>query len=175
MNGRMLVLSALAVIVSGCASYHWKPTVPERYRTVSVPVFRDESGLTETGSVVARQILRELQREGTFRLCGEDAAVEVQGTIKAATPGSVNVNYKNGSRLFGGTMRVTAVVSVIDRIGGRVLVNNRVYVGEAEFSSGQDRTTALRDASGRAADDMAKKVVDDLVAMKWDSGKENKQ
>ena len=58
-----------ALFLSGCASeYSWRSKVPDDMRTVSVPVFRNESEVTELGAVAARQLLREVQREGTFRI-----------------------------------------------------------------------------------------------------------
>ena len=61
------------------------------------------------------------------------------------------------------------MVSVIDKLNGRILIDNRVYVGEAPFSSGHDSTTALRDATARAADLLAQHVVDDVLKMDFNA------
>lgn len=155
------------MILAGCANYSWKSSVPAEMRTVQVPVFRDSSGLTETGPVVTRQLLREFQREGTFRILSDGAAIEVQGEVVSAKSKDENANYKHGSRLHGGMLVLKARVSVIDKVKGSVLVDNRDYTGEAHYSSEQDNTTAFRDAAGRAADDLAQKVVDDVLRLKF--------
>lgn len=171
---KMLSMLSMVLVAAGCANYSWKSSVPENLRTVQVPVFRDASGLTETGPVVTRQILREFQREGTFSIMSDGAALEVQGEVVSAASVGENANYKTGSRLHGGDLVLKAKVSVVDKLRGRVLVDNRVYSGEAHYSSLQDNTTAYRDAAGRAADDLAQKVVDDVLKLKFDVKTEKK-
>ena len=86
---RGLAALALATALAGCGtSYAWRPTVPERMRTVCVPTFANETDVSEMGAVAARQVLREIQREGTFRVAtADDAAIEVQGVVKFAGSG----------------------------------------------------------------------------------------
>lgn len=159
---RMISVLLAAAAFAGCANYSWRPSVPAAMRTVQVPVFRDVSELTETGPVVTRQLLREFQREGTFEVLSDGAALEVQGEVVSAKSGQRNADYKAGSRLHGGVLTVTAKVSVIDKTRGLVLVDGREYSGDAPYSAQQDVTTAFRDAAGRAADDLARRIVDDV-------------
>lgn len=153
------------ILAAGCAGYSWRSSVPADMRTVQVPVFRDVSGLTETGPVVTRQVLREFQREGTFRIMSDGAALEIQGEVMSAAARGRNADYKAGSRNHGGELELKAKVSVIDRRRGMVLVDNREYTGSAPYSAQQDDTTAYRDAVGRAADDLARRVVDDVLGL----------
>ena len=162
-------LLAVSAAVCGCATdYSWRPSVPEEVRTVSVPTFRNESNVSEFGAVATRQLLREFQREGTFKIrTAGDSAIEVQGVIKSVTPMLSAYNRRSGGRIAGYDLSATAEISVIDKRSRKVLVDNRRYVANATFTAGQDKTTALRDASGRLADDLAQKVVDDLLNLKW--------
>ncbi len=166
---RFLAVALLALSVSGCASYTWTSSVPSKMRSVQVPTFRNESSLTESASLVTRQVLREFQREGTFSLMSDGAALEIQGAVTEVSTYGMETNYRIGSRYYGGTMRIVAMVSVIDKLNGRILIDNRVYVGEAPFSSGHDSTTALRDATARAADLLAQHVVDDVLKMDFNA------
>ena len=166
-----VVLMALSSFAAGCANYTWRPSVPAELRTVQVPVFRDVSGLTETGPVVTRQILREFQREGTFRIVSDGAALEIQGEVVSAVSRGRNADYKAGSRNHGGELELKAKVSVIDRRKGLVLVDNREYTGLAAYSAQQDNTTAYRDAAGRAADDLAQRIVDDVLGFDFKTEK----
>ena len=162
-------LLAVSAAVCGCSSsYSWRPSVPEEVRTVSVSTFRNESNVSEFGAIATRQILREFQREGTFkiRMTG-DSAVEIQGVIKSVSPSLAAYNRRQGGRIAGYDVSATAEISVIDKRNRKVLVDNRKYVANATFTAGQDRTTAIRDASGRLADDLARQVVDDLLNLKW--------
>lgn len=171
---KVLSLVSMVIVAAGCANYSWKSSVPAEMRTVQVPVFRDASGLTETGPVVTRQILREFQREGTFSVVSDGAALEVQGEVVSASSRGNNSSFRVGSRVHGGMFVLSATVSVIDKIRGRILVNNRMYTGETPYSAMQDNTTAYRDAAGRAADALAQRVVDDVLKLKFDVETEKK-
>ena len=160
----------LTVAAVGCGtSYQWRSPVPEKWRTVAVPTFRNETDLSEIGAISARQILRELQREGSFKVCSAgEAALEIQGTIKQVMAGNVAYNRRSGLRIGSYKMSMKAVVSVIDKLDGRVLIDNRSYAASTTFAGGQDTTTSERDASGRLADDLSRQVVDDVLAFPFD-------
>lgn len=164
----VIVVLAVAVLTGCATSYSWRPKVPAEMRTVSVPSFRNESGLAEIGAVATRQVLREFQREGTFqiRAYGE-SAIEVQGVIKRVSLGAVGYNRRTWMRQTACELKLVAEVSVIDKGAGKVLVDNKTYTAQATTVAGQDQTTAERDASGRLADDLARQIVDDVLNLKW--------
>ena len=112
----------VALISFGCASdYSWRSQVPQNMRTVSVPVFRNESEVTELGGVVSRQLLREFQREGTFSIAAPgNSALEIQGVIKRSSAGTLGYNRGTGMRFSNFDLALEAEVSVIDK----VTVNN---------------------------------------------------
>ncbi|MBQ6916127.1 MAG: hypothetical protein IJQ65_10415 [Kiritimatiellae bacterium] len=159
------VLSGLAFC--GCGTdYAWRSSVPEDMRTVSVPTFRNESNVQEAGAVATRQVLREFQREGTFAIrTTDDAALQVQGVVKTVGSGLVGYDRRRGLRLGGQDAVATAVVSIVDKRRGKVLVDNRGYRATATFAAGQDSTTAQRDALGRLMEDLARQIVDDVRAL----------
>lgn len=162
---------ALVGLVCGCgANYCWWPAVPAAMRTVAVPTFRNDSELQEAGAVAARQVLREFQREGTFKIrpTGE-AALEIQGTVLSAGGDSVAYDRRSGLRISSYELVGEFAVSVIDKRLGKVLVDNRRYTARASFAVGQDLTTAQRDAAGRMAEDLARQVVDDVLNLKWEN------
>ena len=162
------ILVALCATCGCGTGYSWRSGVPEGMRTVSVPTFRNESEVNELGAVATRQILREFQREGTFKIrTPGDAALEIQGAIKSASFGTIAYDRKIYGRLSASEFRAVAEVSVIDKRSRKVLVDNRTYVATTTFTSRGDRTTAMRDASGRLADDLARQVVNDLLNLKW--------
>jgi len=169
---RVRVLAAVAltsIVVAGCSSYQWRPTVAEGFRTVSVPTFRNESNVQALGSTMATQLLREFQREGTFKIRRVgDAALEVQGIVKSCGSGAGGYDRRSGLRLTSYNFRARVVVSVVDKRNGRVLIDNKVYHPETTFTANQDLTTAQRDSAGRLAEDLARQVVDDVAALSMD-------
>ena len=164
-----LVLGTCCLSTGGCATnYSWRSSVPADARTVTVPTFRNESNVSEVGALASRQLLREFQREGTFKIrSAGDAAIEIQGAVKSVSPKLTAVNRRAGGRVAAYDLSATAEISVIDKRRGKVLVDNRTYKANATFTAGQDQTTALRDASGRLMDDLARQVVDDILNLKW--------
>ena len=154
------------VAVSGCGHYRWTPSVPEGMRTVAVPVFRNESEVSGLGREVTRQVLREFEREGTFRIAAVgESAVEVQGVVKSGSTKVVAYERKTGQRNLEHRLSSVALVSVIDKRSGKVLVNDRKYVATTTFVGGGDMLTGAADASGRLAEDFARQIVDDVLSM----------
>ena len=169
---KILPMALAAFALAGCASYRWTSPVPSDMRTVSVPTFRNESDVVELGAVATRQVLREFQREGTFKIASaDDAAIEVQGVVKSASAALIHFKRTESIRAYERRLVVSADVSVIDRRSGKVVVDNRRYVAETTFLSNADIVTARRDASGRAADDLARQIVDDVTSCRWDGAK----
>ncbi len=167
MKMRMLLLLPLAVC-AGCASYRWTSAVPAEMRTVCVPEFRNAADATELGPVVTQQILREFQREGTFKIARrDDAALELQGEILSVALAAGSGDRVTHRRVRDYVYELSAKISVVDRRAGKVLVDGRLYRAETNFSAGNDLLTAQRDASGRLADDLARQVIDDLVSLRW--------
>ena len=159
----------LLLVLCGCGtSYSWRSSVPEEMRTVAVPTFRNESSVSELGAIATRQLLREFQREGTFKIrTTGNAALEIQGVVKEAAQNVTAYDRRIYGRLAASDFYATVEVSVIDKRNGKVLIDNRRYVARTSFTSRQDHTTAMRDASGRLADDLARQVVGDLLNLKW--------
>lgn len=169
MKSQFSLVLPLAVLLTGCAtSYTWKSSVPASARKICVTTFRNESEMAEIGSIATRQILREIQREGTFKIvAAEDAALEIQGTVIAVSSSTVGYNRRHQMRLSASEATAVVEVSVIDKRNGKLLINNRRYSPSASFAALQDMSTAERDASGRLADELSKMVVDDLLNIKW--------
>lgn len=169
MNRVIVIFLAAAGVLAGCRSgYRWSPEVPDDMRSISVPTFRNESDVTELGSVMTTQLLREFQRDGTFvlRPAGE-AALEIQGVVRKVTSGISGYDRRGGMRTTASDAAATVVISIIDKRNGRVLVDNRPYLVHAPYTAANDRITALRDASGRLGEDLARQVVDDVLNQNW--------
>ena len=166
---KLVLLAAACLALGGCGtSYSWRSSVPANLRTVAVPTFRNESDVMELGAVATRQLLREFQREGTFKIRSSDeAAIEIQGVVRSASSNINAYDRRSGMCVSAYKAEAEVEVSVVDRRSGKVLVNNRLYRPQADFMAAQDMTTARRDASGRLMEDLARQVVDDVLNLKW--------
>ena len=173
MTGRIVLRVAVAALaaglLAGCGtSYSWRSGVPADRRTVVVPTFANETDVAELGAVAARQLLREIQREGTFRIAPEgEAALEVQGVVKRLSTGAAAYDRRTGMRYAGFTLRAIVEISIVDKARRAVVVDSKRYVASTTVTSSQDLMTSRRDASGRLMDDLASQVVDDLLDLKF--------
>lgn len=160
----------LVASLGGCASYTWKNSVPEEYRTISVPVFENRTKAAELGPIVTQYTRRELQREGTFKLKRTgDAAIELQGSITTMRRGALTYDRSLGTRANSYRYLVTAEISIIDKKTGKVLLDNRKYTAETSFLTHNDLLTGQRNAAARIGQDIGRQIVDDITA--WSFGK----
>ena len=161
-------------ILSGCASYSWTSEVPEELRTISVPSFENRTMVSELGTITTQFILREFQREGTFKIKRTgDAALEVQGVIVTAGRDSIAYNRSYGTRASEYRYFVVAEVSVINKKTGRVLFEKRNYVAETTFLTQNDILTAQRNSAQRIATDLARQIVDDIIAYPYEAAEDS--
>ena len=162
-----VVLFLFALV--GCANYRWTSSVPEELRTVAVPIFENRTSSAELGPIVTQYVLREFQREGTFsiRRAG-DSALEVQGIIVKASREAAAFDRGYGSRASEYRYIVTAVVSLINKDTGKVLLNNRHYVAETTFLTQGDLLTSQRNAATRIAQEFARQIVDDVTSFDYE-------
>jgi hypothetical protein len=152
--------------MTGCANYRWTSRVPDEWRTVAVPVFENTTQDAELGPIFTQYVLREFQREGTFKIRrAGDSSIEVQGVVKQATRHgrSYDRSYDNRTREY--TYRVTVEVSIINKETGMVLQDGRPYIAETTFLGlGDDILTGRRNAAPRLAADLARQIVDDVTS-----------
>lgn len=156
------LFSVSLLLLCGCASYSWKSNVPVKKRTISVPVFRNESNILRLGAVCSTQLSRELQREGTFKL-DKNPSYEIQGVVKTASTSSLNITRANVTRLKEHVITAEAQVSLIDKISNSIVIDAKVYKARTTVLAGHDIITAERDASGRLAEDLSRQIVDDII------------
>jgi len=167
----LAVASCALALVSGCTSYTWGTSVPAEFRTVAVPVFENLTDVSELGPITTQYTLREFQREGTFRIAGtDDAAIEVQGTLKMSD--REGIAYDRGAGMRATEYRYTVVADVVyvDKKNGRTLLERRGMTAETTFLANNDLLTGQKNAAQRIAADFARQIVNDAVALPFVRG-----
>jgi hypothetical protein len=161
-----MAASAAAMLFAGCAGYSWGTSVPEAYRKVSVPVFENLTTASEIGQIVTQYTLREFQREGSFRIVRpEDADIEVQGVLSYMGRDGVAYDREQGMRASEYRYVIVADVTFVDKKNGKVLLERKGIKGETTFLTNDDLLTGQKNASFRIADDIARQVVNDALAL----------
>ena len=171
MNARLpkLFFAVALAAVSGCAAYRWTSDVPQHLRTVAVPTFENRTMSAELGPIVTQYVLREFQREGTFKIKRTgDSAIEVQGALVKATRGGLAFDRGHGYRASEYFYRVTAEVNFVNKKSGKVFLT-RKYNVETTFLTQDDLLTGQRNAAPRIGQEIARQVVDDAVSFDYDA------
>ena len=169
MRSMLFTVALLAVtLLSGCTGYTWGTSVPKEYRKVSVPVFENMTAVSEIGPIVTQYTLREFQREGSFRIVRpENAAIEVQGVLRSMRREGVAYDRGEGMRASEYRYVVVADVTFVDKKNGKVLLERKGIKGETTFLTNDDLLTGQRNASFRIADDIARQIVNDALALSF--------
>ena len=159
-----LPFAAALALFAGCLGYSWTSDVPKSMRTVSVPAFENRTNYAEFGATAPKQVLREFEREGTFKIRRTgDSALELQGVVTRVTLNGIDYDRGYDRRASEYRMRVTVECSLVDKVANKVLFDNRKFVGETTFLSQRDVLTGQRNASDRVAVDIARQVVDAVL------------
>ena len=162
---KFLVPAAALSLLAGCLGYSWTSSVPDAMRRIAVPTFENRTTYAEFGATATKQTLREFQREGTFRIGRVgDAALELQGTVTKVSLNGIDYDRGYDRRASEYRMRVTVTCSLIDKAHDKVLFNDRAFTGETTFLAQRDLLTGQRNASDRLAADLARQIVDGVLA-----------
>ena len=159
-------LAVAAILVqAGCASYSFRSNVPEELRTIAVPVFENDSGFPELDAVVTQYVLREFQREGTFKLARyENASVRLTGKLVSSRHESFTYDRNYNSRASEYRYTVTVRISLWEAGSGKMLINNQPISAQTTFLTQGDMLTGLQDAYPRVAKELSRKIVDTVLA-----------
>jgi hypothetical protein len=157
--------AAALLLAAGCASYTCTSAVPEELRTLAVPVFENESGFPEIDAVVTQQVLREFQREGTFRIARQDAAsLKLLGKLVKTEMQSLNYDRNYGSRTSEYRYGLVAEITLVERGTGKLLIDAQRVKANTTFLTHGDMLTGVQDAYARAARELARAIVDTVLA-----------
>jgi hypothetical protein len=164
----LLCLLAL-MLTLGCRGYRLGPTNPELTdgKTLQVQFFENqtiEPGLPEALNQALRQ---EIQRDGSYRLRTDaDPDVLVRGVITRYERRPLAYQPTDVISATDYELRLTAQLTAVDRISGRVLVERRL-TGRTSIRLGNDLASAERQALPILAEDWARQAASALTEGSW--------
>jgi hypothetical protein len=120
MKSRVLTMGmALVVVAAGCG-YTVGSSLPEKYRTVAVPVFRNETRETEVQAAVTNALRRRIALDGRLRLASEkESDLILRGTLTSYSVRAQSYLDDDGISRFRANLGAT--VTLEDRATGEVL------------------------------------------------------
>lgn len=159
-----LTLTAL-MFLGGCAAYRFTSKVPAEMRTIAVPVFENESDFPELDAIVTQYTLREFQREGTFKIKPtKEAAYKLIGCVIRISQRSMSYDRNANSRTSEYQNTVVVKITLIETSTGKILINDMPLKAGTTFLTQGDMLTGMQDAYPRIAKDLARSIVDTVLA-----------
>ena len=160
-----LTFAAALLFSAGCSSYRFTSSVPEELRSISVPVFENASGFPEIDAVVTQYVLREFQRQGTFKIKDvKDSSLKLIGKLVNCEAEALNYDRNYGSRTSEYRLNLTAEITLVERGTGKLLINGEHVRVNTTFLTHGDMPTGLQDAYPRIAKELSRAIVDRLLA-----------
>jgi len=160
-----VAVTTALLLAAGCSTYRFGSTVPEELRTIAVPVFENASGFPEIDAVVTEYVLRELQREGTFKLKALDSAsLKLLGKLVKSDLQALSYDRNYGTRASEYRYALTAEITLVERGSGKLLMDGVRVKADTTFLTHGDMLTGLQDAQPRIAKDLARAIVDAVLA-----------
>jgi len=166
MRHTFLVLSATAALLAaGCATYHFGSAVPNELRTIAVPVFENASGYPEIDAIVTQYVLREFQREGTFKIKRIDnASLKLLGKLVRSDISAISYDRNYSSRASEYRYTLTAEITLVERSTGKLLIDAMPIKADTTFLTAGDMLTGMQDAYPRISKELSRKIVDAVLA-----------
>ena len=166
----LLVLGG-CLLMSGCGTYHATSGVPAELRTIAVPVFENKTGYPEFGAIATQHTLREIQREGSFKIAPlESASLKLICSVHSEKRGfSFNRTY--GTRASENRFKLIASVTLVERSTGKFLLDNLQIEASTTFMTYDDMLTGMQSAAPRISEELSRNIVDTILAL-WTPKKE---
>jgi len=163
MKRSILFFSGLtALLLTGCMGYQLGGTRPEGIETVHLAPVINATTEPAIELQVTHALLQRIQFDGRLKVRNSpdsaDAIIEVKLTDYTLTAIAFRDDLKTTPEQY--RMRITGTAILKDAKTGETL--SETY-GETRFSFESDLTTSKRNALPRAAQELAKFMVDDLI------------
>jgi len=154
-----------SLLLSGCGTYHVTSSVPQELRTIAVPVFENKTGFPEFGAVATQYTLREIQREGSFKIAPlESASLKLLCTVRTERK-ALSFDRAYGTRASEYRYTMIASVTLVERSTGKFLLDDLPVSASTTFPTYDDLLTAMQSAAPRVSKELSRNIVDTILAL----------
>lgn len=153
-----------ALLLSGCMGYQLGGSRPDGIETVHVTPVVNRTTESAIELQVTSALRQRFQFDGRLKLVNSaenaDAIASVTLTHYKLTAIAFRDDLKTTALQY--RLRITGTATLTDTKTGEILSKSKTY-GETTFPFESDLSTSKRDAVPRAAQELAKFMVDDLI------------
>jgi TolB-like protein len=147
--------------VVGCAGYRVGTLLPERYKTVSVPMFKNATNQPNIESLATNAVIEQLNVDRTLRVVDRDADLVLQCTI--INYARTAIRYAEGTRPQEYRLTITVSATLTDVAERNDLWTNRPISGDFDFRAGGDLHASERAVLPMVMQDLAHDIVEAVV------------
>ena len=166
---QFLAVSAIAMLLAGCAGYHLGPVngAVAGEKSIEVLPFNNQTLQPRLGDAVTQALRERLQTEGTYRLATRGPGdVVVTGVITRYNREGVSFLSSDVVTPQDYRVNITAHITACERDTGKVLLNKDVN-GSALVHVGGDLADTERQSLPVLAEDLARNVAELLTEGAW--------
>lgn len=159
---RMLVAALTSAMCAGCA-YHVGPVSTMNVHSIAVLNFRNKTYEPRISVAVTDAVIRRIQNDGAIRVVNEDVAdATMTGEITTWTREPLLQRSDNVLVAKEYMLLIYAHVLLTDNRTGKHLLDT-TCVGRTQYFWSSDMTQAEQQAFPLAADDLARRICDQIV------------
>ncbi|MGA3268228.1 MAG: LptE family protein [Verrucomicrobiota bacterium] len=165
-----LALSAVALLLAGCAGYHLGPVNPSAAgeKTVEILPFNNQTLQPRLGDAVTQALREQFQTDGTYRLAThEEGDIVVTGVITSYNREGLSYLSTDVATVEDYRVNIVAHVKVRDRVTGKLLLDKAGVRGYTLVHVGTDLASAERQALPLLAEDLAQNTVELVTEGAW--------
>jgi len=154
---------AAFLALAGCAGYRLGSTLPPDIKTIYVPVFsnRSREPLVENDATAAT--IAELQTDGTLKVVNaEKADVILEVTLTGVSLNPLRYDRNDVTKPNEYRLTLSAHFT-LTRVKNREVLCEADVIGESTFPFVGNLVTAKQSAMPRAAEDLAKRIVEKAI------------
>ena len=171
----MTAVAALALLFSGCASYHLGSSAELPFKSIYVRPAANEGFAPQAQSVLSGQIREAFIRDGRLQLVADEAEADavLEVTITDYSRSSAVRDSGDTVRATDFDLRLEASASLYDNAGGRYFFKGRQVSERGAAYVGNPYSAAIGDAQGfsqaeyqampRLTRGLARKIADEVL------------
>lgn len=155
-------------VLPGCVTYHLGSMLPPDIRTVYVPTCRNQTSEPFLEQDVTSALMAAIQMDGSLKLVSDEEHADAVLYVNIYDFLMEPVGYESGSGNTVEEYRMTLVTSIVLQrtSNGAVVVESPMVKGWEDFDFTGDLTSSKAVALRPAADDLGRRIVNEIV-MYW--------
>ena len=147
--------------LAGCGGYRVGTLLPEQYKTISVPMFKNATNQPNIEPLATNAVIEQLNVDRTLQVTDRDPHLLLECTIVGyvRTP----IRYAGGTRPQEYRLTITVSATLTDLLEGKEMWARRPISGHFEFPAGGDLHSSERTAIPIVMEDLARDIVEAVV------------